>query len=441
MKPHSISFLIAVFFIQISLCLHAQAPESFSYQAVVRNSSGQPLANQQVSLRISILKGGEFGAFVYVETHEGMTNKFGLITKNIGSGMVVSGEFQNINWSDGPYYLKIEMDATGGNSYSDMGSSPLLSVPYAMVAKTVESGFSVSYNNLQDKPAGIDEDKTDDVSLVEDQLVQGTKSFGNTVILYNGADANNQPIINIATPTNSGDAVNKAYVDKLISRIEELDARIDKLERIIYPPDTAAQDMDSNIYKVIYIGDQEWMAEDLRTTKYNDGTPIANVTDAAEWVSLSTPAYCWYMNDETHKIPNGALYNWYAVNTEKLCPVGWHVPSDSEWKILEMALGMSQNDADQDGWRGTNEGNKIKNTTGWISGNGTNESGFSAIAGGLRDWDDAAFYWLGYYSHWWTSTEGDSYTAWDRDISYTSTAIFRYPNNKNYGMSVRCLKN
>ncbi len=441
MKPHSISFLIAVFIIQISFSLHAQAPQSFSYQAVVRNSSGQPLANQQVSLRISILKGGEFGAFVYVETHEGMTNKFGLITKNIGTGNVVSGEFQNINWSDGPYYLKIEMDATGGNSYSDMGSSPLLSVPYAMVAKTVESGFSVSYNNLLDKPAGIDEDKTDDVLLAEDQLVQGTKSFGNTVILYNGADATNQPIINVATPTNSGDAVNKEYVDKLISRIEELDARIDKLERIIYPPDTAAQDMDSNIYKVIYIGDQEWMAEDLRTTKYNDGTPIANVTDAAEWVSLSSPAYCWYMNDETHKIPNGALYNWYAVNTEKLCPVGWHVPSDSEWKILEMALGMSQNDADQDGWRGTNEGNKIKNTTGWISGSGTNESGFSAIAGGLRDWDDAAFYWLGYYSHWWTSTEGDSYTAWDRDISYTSTAIFRYPNNKNYGMSVRCLKN
>jgi uncharacterized protein (TIGR02145 family) len=431
MKPHSISFLIVFFIFQISFSLHAQAPESFNYQAVVRNSSGQPLANQQVS----------FGAFVYVETHEGMTNKFGLITKNIGAGIVVSGDFQSINWSDGPYYLKIEMDATGGNSYADMGTSPLLSVPYAMVAKTVESGFSVSYNNLQDKPAGIDEDKTDDVLLVEDQLVQGTKSFGNIVILYNGADASDNPIINVATPTNSGDAVNKTYVDKLISRIEELDARIDKLERIIYPPDTAVQDIDSNIYKVITIGDQEWMAEDLRTTKYNDGTAIANVTDAAEWVSLSSPAYCWYMNDETHKIPNGALYNWYAVNTEKLCPVGWHVPGDSEWKTLEMALGMSKNDADQDGWRGTNEGTKIKNTTGWVSGSGTNESGFSAIAGGLRDWDDAAFYWLGYYSHWWSSTEGDSYTAWDRDVSYTSTSIFRYPNNKNYGMSVRCIKN
>jgi uncharacterized protein (TIGR02145 family) len=441
MKPHSISFLIAFFIFQVSFSLHAQAPESFTYQAVVRNSSGQPLANQQVSLRISILKGGEFGAFVYVETHEGMTNKFGLITKNIGTGNVVSGDFGSINWSDGPYYLKIEIDATGGNSYSDMGTSPLLSVPYAMVAKTVENGFSISYNNLQDKPAGIDEDKTDDVLLMDDQLVQGTKSFGNTVILYNGADATNNPIINVATPINSGDAVNKAYVDKLISRIEELDARIDKLERIIYPPDTAAQDIESNIYKLITIGDQVWMAEDLRTTKYNDGSPIDNITDASEWVSLSSPAYCWYMNDEIHKIPNGALYNWYAVNTGKLCPVGWHVPGDSEWKTLEMALGMSQNDADQDGWRGTDEGNKLKSTTGWISGSGTNESGFSAIAGGLRDWDDAAFYWLGYYSHWWTSTEGDSYSAWDRDVSYTSTAIFRYPNSKNYGMSVRCLKN
>jgi uncharacterized protein (TIGR02145 family) len=441
MRAHSISILIVFLLFHVSFSLIAQAPESFSYQAVVRNNSGQPLADQQVSLRISILKGGEFGSAVYVEKHKGTTNKFGLITKNIGEGAAINGNFQNINWSDGPYFLKIEMDAAGGTSYVDMGTSQLLSVPYAMVAKTVESGFSVSYNNLQDKPDAIDENKTDDVTLYDNQLVQGTKYFGSTVILYSGADASNNPIYNVATPINSGDAVNKAYVDKLISKIEALDARVKKLEKIIYPPDTTAIDMDSNAYAIITIGDQEWMAEDLRTTKYSDGTPIDNVTDAAEWISLNTPAFCWYMNDESHKVPNGALYNWYAVNTEKLCPVGWHVPSDEEWKTLEMALGMDAMEADQQGWRGTNEGNKLKSIDGWVSGQGTNESGFNAMAGGLRDWDDAAFYWLGYYSHWWTSTASDSYSAWDRDISYTSTGIFRFPNSKNYGMSVRCLKN
>jgi uncharacterized protein (TIGR02145 family) len=441
MKAHSFFFLIAFFIFQVSSSLMAQTPGSFSYQAVVRNSAGQPLADQQVSLRISILKDGEFGTFVYVETQAGTTNKFGLITKNIGEGNAVNGNFESINWSDGPYFLKIEMDVTGGTSYSEMGTSPLLSVPYALVAKTVENGFSISYNDLQDKPAEIDENKADDVLLTNDQFVQGTKTFGNTVILYSGADAMNNPVKNVSKPVNSGDAVNKAYVDKLISKIAELDARIDKLEKFVYPPDTALIDADDNIYNVLFIGDQEWMAEDLRTTKYSDGTSIDNVTDAAEWVSLATPAYCWYMNDEAHKIPNGALYNWYAVNTEKLCPVGWHVPSDSEWKILEMAIGMTQNEADKDGWRGTDEGSKIKNTTGWVSGSGTNESGFSAIAGGLRDWDEASFYWLGYYSHWWTSTEGGDGTAWDRDVSYNTTGIFRFPNNKNYGMSVRCLKN
>ncbi len=440
MKVFSVSFFITFLVFQISHSLLAQAPQSFSYQAVVRNSSGQPLANQQVSLRISILKGGEFGTFVYVETHEGTTNKFGLMNKNIGGGNAIAGNFESINWSDGPYFLKIEMDAAGGTNYSEMGTSPLLSVPYALVAKTIEDGFSISYNFLQDKPANIDEDKTDDVLLTNDQLIQGTKSFSNTLILYGGADASDSRVINVATPVNSGDAVNKTYVDQLLSRIEELDARIDKLEAIINPPDTSLMDLDSNFYKIITIGNQEWMAEDLRTTTYSDGTPISNVTSASEWISLSSPAYCWYMNDDSHKIPNGALYNWYAVNTQKICPAGWHVPSDSEWKTLEMTLGMSQSEADNDGWRGTNEGTKLKNTTGWVSGSGTNESGFTAIAGGLRDWDDAAFYWLGYYSHWWTSTQESSYTAWDRDISYTNTAIFRFPNNKTYGMSVRCLK-
>ena len=334
------------------------------------------------------------------------------------------------------------MDATGGTSYQDMGTSPLLSVPYALVAKTVENGFSTTYNELPGKPVNIDEDKTDDVLLTEDQTIQGSKSFSNTLILFGGANAANNVISNVATPVNPNDAATKAYVDALNSRITLLEAKVDYLMKfIIDSSDSILKDADFNVYNTVVIGDQVWMAEDLRTTRYNDGSSIDNITDAAEWVSLSSPAYCWYMNDESHKIPNGALYNWYAVNTEKLCPVGWHVPSDSEWKTLEMTLGMSQEAADQNGWRGTDEGNKLKSTTGWVSGSGNNESGFSAIAGGLRDWDEAAFYWLGYYSHWWTSTEGDSYTAWDRDVSYTSTAIFRYSNSKNYGMSVRCLKN
>jgi uncharacterized protein (TIGR02145 family) len=202
-------------------------------------------------------------------------------------------------------------------------------------------------------------------------------------------------------------------------------------------------DIDGNVYHTITIGNQVWMVENLRTTKYNDGSYIPQVTDNTTWVNLKTPAYCWYSNEAQYfHTTCGALYNWYAVNTHKLCPKGWHVASDSDWKELEMTLGMSQVEADALLWRGSDQGTQLKSTQGWYNdGNGTNSSGFTAIPAGLRDWDDGIFYWIDTYSHWWTSTEESSSLAWDRDVHYDHSQVFRYPNNKNYGMSVRCVKN
>jgi hypothetical protein len=106
-------------------------------------------------------------------------------------------------------------------------------------------------------------------------------------------------------------------------------------------------DIDGNIYKTVRIGSQTWMAENLKTTLYNDGTKIPHVTDDSRWVTLETGAYRWYMNDENqYKGLYGALYNWYTVKGGKLCPVGWHVPGDEEWKKLEMELGMTQSETD-----------------------------------------------------------------------------------------------
>ena len=129
-------------------------------------------------------------------------------------------------------------------------------------------------------------------------------------------------------------------------------------------------DIDGNTYKTVKIGDQWWIAENLRTTKYNDGTSIPHVTDSSEWNTLTTPGYCYYNNtnnaDSIRKF--GALYNWYTINTKKLAPAGWHVPSDSEWKVLEEYL-----IANGYNWDGTTDSNKIAKSlaakTDWKSSN------------------------------------------------------------------------
>ena len=205
-------------------------------------------------------------------------------------------------------------------------------------------------------------------------------------------------------------------------------------------------DLDGNVYKTVIIGSQEWFAEDLKTTKYNDGTSIPLVTGNSAWGALSTPAYCWYDNNEAvYKGEYGALYNWYAVETGKLCPDGWHVSTDSDWKQLEMFLGMSQSDADKEGFfRGTNEGGKLKEsgTTHWedSSEGATNETGFTAVAGGLRHYNGVLYDDIGYGVNYWCSNECDNDLGWRRYIHYSDDDIWRDCQYKRYGFSVRCIK-
>jgi len=205
---------------------------------------------------------------------------------------------------------------------------------------------------------------------------------------------------------------------------------------------TMMSDIEGNIYKTVVIGTQVWMAENLRTITLNNSNNITNVTDAGTWVTLTTPAYCWYDNDEaTNKPLYGALYNWFTVNTGNLCPTGWHVPSDNEFKTLEMYLGMTQTQADGYAWRGTDQGTQMKNTTGWTSGNGTNTSGFSALPGGYRYYADGVFYNAGTLSYWWSSVEVSPTNAFYRRLDFDNEGVFREGAVKTAGKYVRCLKN
>lgn len=183
------------------------------------------------------------------------------------------------------------------------------------------------------------------------------------------------------------------------------------------------------------------MAENLNVTHYRNGDAIPNVTNNSDWHNLNTGAYCAYDNNAGNISTYGLLYNWYAVaDSRELAPTGWHVPTDEEWKQLEMSLGMSDSEASDRGWRGTDEGSKLKSTNGWHNGgNGTNVSGFSALPGGYRI-DNRAFYDVSYGGFWWSSTEGSYGSAWNRYLSYNDSDVYRNYINRRVGFSVRCIR-
>lgn len=209
-------------------------------------------------------------------------------------------------------------------------------------------------------------------------------------------------------------------------------------------PETVT-DIDGNVYQTIKIGDQVWLAENLKVTHYRDGSPISHVTDRYEWLDLETGAYCAYDNNESYAETYGYLYNWYAITgSHNIAPKGWHVPTDNDWKELEMYLGMEQGRADNTGWRGAGkEGGKLKEagTTHWKDPNmlGTNESGFCALPGGYRH-QYGYFESLTEYAYFWTATLYIEPEAWFRKLYYNGPVIYRDGYNFRGGFSVRLIK-
>ena len=304
--------LYTLLFIAIlAASLFAQAPQKMSYQAVVRNITGELIKNTLVGMQISILQGSSEGTAVCVETQTPATNANGLVTIEIGGGTIVSGTFANIDWSAGTYYLKTEIDPIGGTSYTISATSQLLSVPYALYAKS----------------AG-----TSDALQSQINMLKMSSAAGGTIT-----------------------------------------------------------DVDNNLYNTVKIGTQVWMAENLKTTKYNDGTSIPNVTDNTVWSALITGAYCDYNNTPSISTTYGRMYNGYSVDNniatkvasnggKNVCPTGWHVPSNAEWITLTSYLGGE-----------SVAGGKLKETgtMHWLTPNSgaTNESGFTALAGGRRSYN------------------------------------------------------
>jgi uncharacterized protein (TIGR02145 family) len=353
----------------LSTVLVAQ-PQKMSYQAVIRNAGNTLVTSHAVGIKISILQGSESGTAVYEETHTPTTNANGLVTIEIGSGTVGSGTFATIDWTTGTYYLKTETDPAGGTSYTITGKSQLLSVPYALYAKS----------------AG-----TSDALKIQIKMLKISSAAGGTVT-----------------------------------------------------------DVNSNVYNTVKIGTQVWMAENLKTTKYDDGTAIPNVTGNTEWAALTSGAYCDYSNTPGNSTTYGRLYNWYTIDaasngSKSVCPAGWHVPTNGEWLVLTDYL--TNNGYGYQG-SGSDIAKSMASTSGWAAdptagsaGNdkaSNNSSGFSALPGGYRN-NTGTYSNIGSEGSWWSSVE-QTPNAFYRYISYDISNVLRNLNSTMSGFSVRCVQ-
>ena len=203
-------------------------------------------------------------------------------------------------------------------------------------------------------------------------------------------------------------------------------------------------DIDGNIYDTVRICNQTWTAKNINVSRYRNGDIIPQVTDAAQWASLTTGAWCWYNNDSAnYGATYGKLYNWYAVNDPRgLAPQGWHVPSDGEWnKLVKYLDVVADTSCLGNCLQSSIAGGAMKSINGWegLNSGATNSSGFSGLPGGCRN-AVGQFYGSGNYSNWWSSTDFSASGAWFRNLDYNNTLVNKGGGTKGFGFSVRCVR-
>jgi uncharacterized protein (TIGR02145 family) len=396
--------LFTLIALAITLIAAAQAPQGFNYQATVRNSSGALVTNQNVLFKFNIMLNSQTSLPVYSETHFAPTDDLGQVNLTIGSGTPITGTFSSINWGNGSYFLGIELNT--GSGYVAMGTTQLLSVPYALYANSAGNSQST------------------------------TPNLGAVLSVNNSA--NNTKITNLQNPTDAQDAATKGYTDAASAQLQ---SQIATLQSQI----TALQNANVAPLPSVTIGTQIWQSTNLDVTTYRDGTPIPQVTDPGQWDNLTTGAWCYFNNTTANGTIYGKLYNWYAIAgihdaaslnnpslRKQLAPQGWHVPSDAEWTTLTTFLGGV-----------SVAGGKMKSTgiSLWLSPNtgATNESGFTGLPGGYRD-SLGEFQGLGYAGLWWSSSEANWFSGWSRTLGHEVGIANRDMMEIDNGLSVRCLR-
>ena len=397
------------------LSLYGQVSQGFNYQAVARDASGEILSGQDVGLQIDILQGSGEGEAVYREVFFPLTNEFGLINIVVGNGSVLHGSFEEIDWSQGPYFIQIHIDPDGGSNFIEMGTSQLLSVPYALHATTSADSFSGSYEDLDNLPD------------LDNFIVLQNPQQGD-MLVYSGENWESIPIGEEGQVLSVFDGV-----------IQWADLEHD--------PGNTVTDIDGNVYQIVEIDGVEWMAKNLKVITYRNGDPIPNVTANADWAALETGAYVAYNNNPDHIETYGILYNWYAVDDERgLCPQGWRVPSDEELEDFMNFLDPNGSINDN------NAAGKIKATGTLGDGEGglwsppntgaIDQYGFSALPAGGR-FSNGNFAGMNDLTYFWSATPTPSeilQRAWIWYMSYNTDTFYRNNYSRKEGYSIRCIK-
>jgi uncharacterized protein (TIGR02145 family) len=364
----------------------AQAPALIPYQAIARSAAGELLASTTLNARFTIHDETATGMNVWQELQTVSTTSLGLFTVQLGSSVALS----NVNWSSGAKFMQVEIDL--GQGFVDIGTQQLLSVPYALHAGSVSLNVSVTGDTLF-----VGNGEYAIIPGISEANTTGGTSTGNTLHTCGAPNVHN-PELTYGNMT----------------------------------------DQEGNVYKTIVIGTQEWMAESLNTSIYRNGDEIPTNLDDATWLNTASGAWAYYNSNESYVCPYGKLYNWYAcVDARQLCPVGWHVPTDAEWSVLTSYLGGE----DVAGGKMKITGTMEAATGLWQSPNtgATNSSGFSGASGGYRG-SSGGYDGIGGNGFWWSSSEGGTSNAWNRDLNFNFGNVFRTDVNKQNGFSVRCLR-
>jgi uncharacterized protein (TIGR02145 family) len=384
--------------------LFGQNETGIPYQGVLRDINGSELSNTAATVQTIIRNNTANGQIIFSESHDVTTDEFGYFQLTIGTGNVNTSfpNFNQIDWSTNLKFLQIQVNT--GNGFVDLGTTQLLSVPYALFADDCNCDMSIS-------PTGDTLFTGGGGYLIVPGISNANPEFGGLgLIVLPGNSFCSAQQISVTTCGGDSTFTYNGYT-----------------------------------YDLTEINNQCWFAENLRTEFLNDGTPITNVTDNLTWNNTTTPAYCKYSNSDVHAANYGYLYNYYANVSDNLCPVGWHIPTDCEFMFLENSIGMSLAQQQAGGWRGTNQGSLIKANTLWYSNAGTDNYSFSALPGGYRLYSttpaqSGSFNSRTVYALFWTSSAVSAETAYIRGLFYSYNTILRQANNKATGASVRCIR-
>ena len=283
-----------LFLFLLCLPIFVFAQDGINYQGAATDNNGDELINQNITLRASVISGSINGNLEWEETHYTSTDQFGLFSVVIGQGTNTSNgstsNFDNMDWGSGNHFLKIEMDASGGTNYSIIGTTQMMSVPYALYAK------STNYDTIA-------------------TILLNDSSFSNSI-----------------SGGGSGNLIVSTFGDTLTLNGQSIIVPGISFSNVV-PTFGSISDIDGNTYQTVSYGNVEWMVDNLIVTQFNDGTQIN--PNCQTGTSGGQPGWCYYDSDYMNYSQYGKLYNGHTLYSGKnVCPTGWHVSNANDWDVL-----------------------------------------------------------------------------------------------------------